>query len=519
MFLTISKDETYFEAGRKKVQFLKQQITDLLDQESINMTRQLTVPDNGGGLPLPKFETRELELLIQAPPRNSQSQVHSYSQSQSQVYSYSQSSLSSSSLPSSRRDSGAGAATGTAFEWRFFLKPMEPLDPRRSALQQSLVLGLIGVVDTLFTQRKELFDVIRRKDIVLSDIKDAYANSSYKPRRHKGDFARFVADAWSAQYLERRAQGADELHNVVERAIDTAQPIWGYHSLGPQWNRDAAECVGVEAVVKPSTTGSFDDDSFFDSFDVSFRPLTTEHDDKADEPKGAVGSVLEGLKRKRSEEEMGDSSGSETEDSLPDTSPIQRKKQKIQPAPAEPEPEEQPPSTPALPDLQKHQYYDTQEALFPRFSSQYFYSDDFGQYPGPSAKAPDLNSDPLEPFDLPSQPKREFTLPTTRYEKFDYMSQPGGSAATSPKKRVDKYAAASLAKLESAGSASQLNARLAHTARGASTPSRHSSPSVEPPPDAARKQDDAELEKQRLQERLERDLKKRRAKSRAKSRF
>lgn len=121
------------------------------------------------------------------------------------------------------------------FRWEFKLHSIKSGNPLLQTLFQSLILGLVGIVDTLCAQRHELFEIIHRKDINLLDLSEAYGNSAYKPKRYKAEYKKFQKKEWETKWFSARVSGCDNLVNVFDRAMDSAQPVWGFHAVGKHW--------------------------------------------------------------------------------------------------------------------------------------------------------------------------------------------------------------------------------------------------------------------------------------------
>lgn len=257
-----------------------------------------------------------------SPPPNTQSQSHynSYSSSQSQSNPYSN--LSSNSQPTN----------ASPFHWTFHLTKMPPTDPRHLTLLRSLILGLVGIIDTLSSQKQALFDVLRRKDAVLMDLREAYGDSRYAPKRYKNVFfKRFVGTAWEEHWKEERkgggggkecgggerglenesgrrrgdrgldgggerggAKNKEDIAKIVDRAISSSQQLWGFHATGDQWTgslsiekklqyqqqqynetRPGSGSTTVGGVGGAAASGSFAEESFFDSFESPFISFTS----------------------------------------------------------------------------------------------------------------------------------------------------------------------------------------------------------------------------------------------------
>lgn len=219
------------------------------------------------------------------------------------------------------------------FKWEFRLQPIESGNPILQTLFQSLILGLIGIVDTLCAQRHELYEIIHRKDINLLDLSEAYGNSTYKPKRYKAEFKKFQKTDWETRWYTSRISGCDSLANVFDRAMDSAQPVWGFHAIGRHWagaltivkneppqsaesgQKKTLLMPGKTAVQQASTSSNEDDP--FDSFGSPFRSFTkaSREGSKNDtQNSNSVKGEIRTLKRKRKVKE-----GNEEEEDASET--------------------------------------------------------------------------------------------------------------------------------------------------------------------------------------------------------
>lgn len=329
------------------------------------------------------------------------------------------------------------------FEWDFHLTEMLSDNPRHLVLFRSLVLGLLGVVDSLSAQKQELFTILRRKDFIILDLRDVYGDAEYCPQRYRSEFKQFVPSDWEEQWKRTKIGQGEDIATVVERAMSSSQSDWGWHASGDQWTGSLSikkknkECASnTVGTGKEEAAGA--DDSFFDSFEspfISFTSVASKGDEGKNHIQNENGILtfnvldeIHGLEQyngtpidKQEPDKVSNisriakdtgcikeevTSGSETEDSIHTV---------------EPKPAEKPivlkteipkvPSFPVLPQLPSdadlvsisklrkdsktsisnyngldsdpYSVQDDQEStqvLFPRFSSQGFYSDDINPF-------------------------------------------------------------------------------------------------------------------------------------------
>lgn len=350
--------------------------------------------------------------------------------------------------------SNTSSTSTSNFTWIFNLTEMPSTDPRYLLLLRSLLLGLIGVVDTLTSQKEDLFSILWRKDIVLLDLKETYGDALYKPPRYKTEFRRFSSKDWESEWTKSRRKhhhhynlefsnssaNNGDIASIVDRALKNSQKVWGFHAHGDFWtgtmsikapDPELAIAKFETTLKKESHTNStpkrkeeiksFEGDSFFNSIESPFKSFTSTGRENSeivnkqvdvsnilaplDQELNKVPEIGQDDDKKRKLADFLDNdyytSGSDTENSIELENVVARsrskKYQKIkQELPTDsissalplpglddigPKSESQQPDI-ALPEIsspRKSKPYPEldNESLFPRFSSQGFYSDDF----------------------------------------------------------------------------------------------------------------------------------------------
>lgn len=163
-----------------------------------------------------------MTLLVKTkdPPPESLEQIYSQSQSQSH------------SLRSSQPEQNS-------LEWKFSLLPLEMSDPRYILVFQTLILGLVGVIDAQGQQISDLMTLIRKKDFHLRHLREEY-HITEQPRIHREASRTFNPDEWKDGWISQREEageaGAADVDEILTRSMtERVPPLWGFHALGCVW--------------------------------------------------------------------------------------------------------------------------------------------------------------------------------------------------------------------------------------------------------------------------------------------
>lgn len=129
--------------------------------------------------------------------------------------------------------------TSPALGWTFHLAPLAPTDPRFLLAFQTLILGLVGVVDAQGQQISELTGLLRKKDFHLRHLREEIGHTT-EPRIHVDAWRQFKPEAWQSDWtsvrLNLQEKGTEDVDVVLGRAVtERAKPLWGFHAHGCRW--------------------------------------------------------------------------------------------------------------------------------------------------------------------------------------------------------------------------------------------------------------------------------------------
>lgn len=137
----------------------------------------------------------------------------------------------------------------TSINWTFKLTLMSKADPRYLVVFQTIMLGLIGVVDAQGQQISELMVLLRKKDFHLRHLREEYHDTT-EPHIHREAARTFVPSTWQHDWKSRREEAALadattlDVEEVLTRAFtDYATPLWGFHSAGRHWSGSLNDAV------------------------------------------------------------------------------------------------------------------------------------------------------------------------------------------------------------------------------------------------------------------------------------
>lgn len=173
-----------------------------------------------------KRQGMSLSINTKDPPPESLEQAYSQSQSQS--------------LHS--------APENNVLDWTFCLIPLEMTDPRFILVFQTLILGLVGVIDSQGQQISDLMSLLRKKDFHLRHLREEY-HVTDQPRIHRDAALQFVPDQWKANWKTQRESigeaGTADVEDVLTRSMNEhAQTIWGFHAHGCRWQGSMSITIG-----------------------------------------------------------------------------------------------------------------------------------------------------------------------------------------------------------------------------------------------------------------------------------
>ncbi|KAF5098179.1 hypothetical protein D0Z00_002127 [Geotrichum galactomycetum] len=112
---------------------------------------------------------------------------------------------------------------------------------------QTLLVGLLGVIDAQNNQIGDLCALLKKKDFHLRHLKDETGGKS-EPAIHKEAYGSFERAPWITQWLVDRAQGdEDDIVNIVRRSFSpAADMLWGYHARGRVWTDKQARLIKLD---------------------------------------------------------------------------------------------------------------------------------------------------------------------------------------------------------------------------------------------------------------------------------
>jgi len=147
--------------------------------------------------------------------------------------------------------------------WHFAARPLPSTDPLHAMAFQTLLAGLLGVIDAQHNQIGDLCTLLKKKDFHLRHLKDETGGTS-EPAIHKDAYGPFERGPWISQWLVDRAQeGEDDIVNIVRRSFaPAADMLWGYHARGRAWTDKQARLIKLDnaALLESSNAEEENDD-------------------------------------------------------------------------------------------------------------------------------------------------------------------------------------------------------------------------------------------------------------------
>jgi hypothetical protein len=131
--------------------------------------------------------------------------------------------------------------------WHFMVRPLPSNDPLHVMAFQTLLAGLLGVIDAQHNQIGDLCTLLKKKDFHLRHLKDEIGAKN-EPAIHKDAYSPFERAPWITQWLVDRSQGdEDDIVNIVRRSFSpVADLLWGYHARGCIWTDKRARLIKLD---------------------------------------------------------------------------------------------------------------------------------------------------------------------------------------------------------------------------------------------------------------------------------
>lgn len=119
--------------------------------------------------------------------------------------------------------------------WHFMAQPLPSNDPLHVMAFQTLLVGLLGIIDAQRNQIDDLCTLLKKKDFHLRHLK-AETGATSEPAIHKDAYRPFERAPWIARWIIDRVKGEEDIVNIVRRLFTTtADMLWGYHARGRIW--------------------------------------------------------------------------------------------------------------------------------------------------------------------------------------------------------------------------------------------------------------------------------------------
>lgn len=119
--------------------------------------------------------------------------------------------------------------------WHFMVQPLPSNDPLHVMAFQTLLVGLLGIIDSQRNQIDDLCTLLKKKDFHLRHLK-AETGATSEPAIHKDAYRPFERAPWTARWIIDRSKGEEDIMNIVRRLFTTAADmLWGYHARGRIW--------------------------------------------------------------------------------------------------------------------------------------------------------------------------------------------------------------------------------------------------------------------------------------------
>jgi hypothetical protein len=131
--------------------------------------------------------------------------------------------------------------------WHFRVRPLPSNGPMHVMAFQTLLAGLLGVIDAQHDQIGDLCTLLKKKYFHFRHLKDE-TSAKNEPAIHKDAYGPFERASWITQWLVDWSQGDEnDIVNIVRRSFSSvANLLWGYHARGRIWTDKRAQLIKLD---------------------------------------------------------------------------------------------------------------------------------------------------------------------------------------------------------------------------------------------------------------------------------